>query len=112
MNNVISFIMLIYLILALSYKIYRLKKLRRIAQDLLPDDDVVQDVVQEEDYNGNNLYIREEDRTVWDSLSRKRKREIMKIQEKLIKSGKYIIIDTEEGKRIITRAEAHNNGLI
>jgi len=112
MNNVISFLVVATLIFALGYKLYRLKKLRKIAQELLPDDDVVQDIVQEEDYNGSDLFIREEERVIWETMSRKDKRALMKKQLKAIQKGELVYIETEDGKRLITRAEARNNGLV
>ena len=83
--------------------------LKRRAISAMPDDEPAMDEVQEEDYNGKELFIREEERDIWDKMTRKQKRWVINEQNKKVKSGKYF--RTLDGK-LITTADAKKHGLI
>ena len=102
------YIGLLIVALILGAHIYRLRQFNTYKQDLMDKQEIAEEL-HVEDYNGADLNIREEERSVWDSLTRKQKRFIIKEQEKKIKSGKYLRMS--DG-RIITRAEAKKHGLI
>jgi Na+-translocating ferredoxin:NAD+ oxidoreductase RnfG subunit len=105
---IIGLIIIALILGAHVYKLYKFTKLKKQAIDNMPESEHAMDEVQQEDYNGKDLSIKDEEREVWNKLSRKQKRWIMKEQEKKIKSGQYV--KTPEG--IITRSEAKKHGLI
>ena len=103
---------LLIVALIVGAHIWRLRQFeikKNNAIDAMWEEEHTMDEVQEEDYNGNDLHIREEERAMWNGLTRKQKRWIMNEQKKKLKSGQYV--KTEDG-RLITRAEAKKHGLI
>ena len=109
MTDLIIALTLLTIIGVSFYRIIKYNLFKSEAIQAMWEDEHAMDEVQDEEYNGKDLYIREEEREAWDRLSRKQKRWVMNEQEKKIKSGQYHKLDN--GK-VITRAEAKEKGLI
>ena len=109
MEGSFGFALIVLITLSVVYRLYKFNKLKKEAMEAMPDSEHTMDEVQEEDYNGQDLYIRDDEREVWNKLSRKQKRWLLNEQKKAIKSGRFI--QTPDGK-YITRAEARKHGLI
>lgn len=100
---------LLFVLGLMAYIFYR----ERAKMLLLPDDEDPYDLVKEEEYNKYPLWISEQEREVWDSLSRKEKRKRMQLVEKGIKQGRFVIHTDENGfTGLISKKEAQEKGIL
>lgn len=107
MKTVLVFSIIAFLFSLLLGAIIRLVKIRKIDREDM-EDGLDQEVPQVVEYNKFKAYIPPEDMVIWNDLSRRQKREVMKKQEKMVKEGKWIpVTDPETGEeKLITRKEA------
>ena len=108
MSDTITIIILSSIFILLLRIIIKTEIIRRRIMNDMPDDEIAMDEIQEEEYNGKDLFIKEEERAIWENLTRGQKRKYLQKVEKEIKSGKFVRV---EGG-IITRAEAKEKGII
>lgn len=106
-------IIMTLIILAFVLALIGLRRARKYEKSLMPDDIPVQDEMQEETYNNRPLWIRPEEKSVWDAMSREEKRKTVRRTEKMIESGElYKHTDIEGFTGLITREEAKEKGYI
>ncbi len=79
----------------------------------MEDEFPIQDDIAEFEYNGKTLYLSEDDRRVWNNLSREDKRLIYVQQEKKLRSGLFFEVTDASGKTgIMRRVDAMNAGFV
>ena len=104
---------MILIILVFIFAIIRIRKSINYEKGLMPDDIPVQDEMQEETYNKRPLWIRHEEKSVWDAMSREEKRKTVRRTEKMILNGELYQHTDENGfTGLITTEEAKMKGYI
>jgi len=109
MTNLITIIILSSIVGLLIYLIRKTTLDKKKAMSVMPGEDLYRvEPIEEEDYNGKDLFIKDGERARWESLTRGQKRKVLRDQDKAVASGRFARV---EGG-IITIAEAKKNGLV
>jgi hypothetical protein len=111
--NIFLFILFIAIFGSMGYIIYMEWKNRKSQYEELTDEDPVQDEIYEVALGKDTVWLSASDEKAFNQLSIKQRRALVAKQKAMLNQGKLILVDHPDGgKRMISRLEAIQKGVI